>query len=141
MPRERYGFSEDEWRSLKELLTHILIERLGSDNPMIAYSELTQILVSRLQNPALRAKTTDILTPESYALATILGEISTESCNASPDRGMLTVIVVHKHGDLRPGKGFFECAEKLGRLSHGSSDAEKDELWVRELHLVQRSYN
>jgi hypothetical protein len=141
MPRERYGFSEDEWQSLKDLLRNILVERVRSDNPTVAYSELTQIAVSRLRSqPALLAKTGDILTPDSHALAAMLGEISTESCNASPDRGMLSVIVVHKGGDLRPGKGFFDCAETLGRLSHAASEAEKEILWVRELRLVQQSY-
>jgi hypothetical protein len=53
---------------------------------------------------------------------------------------MLSVIVVHKQGDQRPGKGFFEFAEQLGRLVHSASDDEKDALWVRELGLVQRSY-
>ncbi len=142
MPRERYGFSEDEWQSLKELLRRILVERVRSDNLTIAYSELTQAAVSQLERrPTLSAKTRDILTPESYGLGAMLGEISNDSCSASPDRGMLSVIVVHKCGDLRPGKGFFECAENLGRLSRAASDDEKEALWVRELRLVQRSYH
>ena len=141
MPKERYGFSEEEWQSLKELLTRILVERVRSDNLTIAYSELTQAAVSQLQSrPTLSAKTKDVLTPESSALAAILGEISNDSCNASPDHGMLSVIVVHKHGDFRPGKGFFEYAEKLGRLPRGASDDDKEALWVEELRLVQRSY-
>ncbi len=70
----------------------------------------------------------------------MLGEISTESCQSSPDRGMLSVIVVHKRGDQRPGKGFFECAVKLGRLRESASEEEKDALWIGELRLVQGSY-
>jgi hypothetical protein len=31
MPAERYGFSEDEWESLRELLRRILVERVRSD--------------------------------------------------------------------------------------------------------------
>jgi hypothetical protein len=142
MPRERYGFSEDEWQSLKELLRRILVERIRSDNLRITYSELIQVAVSQLGGrPTLFAKTRDILTPESYALGTMLGEIPTDSCSASPDHGMLSAIVVHKHGDSRPGKGFFDCAEDLGRLSRSASDDEKEALWVRELRLVQRSYH
>jgi hypothetical protein len=141
MPTERYGFSEDEWQSLKELISGILVARVRSDNVTIAYSELTQMAVSQLRNrQALSVKTREILTPTSYALAAMLGEISNDSCNVSPDHGMLSVIVVHKHGDLRPGKGFFEYAEELGRLPRAASDDEKEELWVRELSLVQRSY-
>ena len=30
-------------------------------------------------------------------------------------RGMLSVIVVHKVGDMQPGPGFFQLAKKLGR--------------------------
>jgi len=30
-------------------------------------------------------------------------------------RGMLSVIVVHKEGDMQPGPGFFELAGELGR--------------------------
>jgi hypothetical protein len=141
MPTERYGFSQEEWQSLKVLLRRILVERVRSDDLTIAYSELTQVAASQLQSqPTLFAKTRDILTPESNALAAILGEISNDSCNASPDHGMLSVIVRHKHGDLRPGKGFFEYAEKLGRLPRGASDDEKEALWVEELRLVQHSY-
>jgi len=141
MPAERYGFSEDEWESLRELLRRILVERVRSENLTIPYSELTQFAVAQIQSqPTLLTKTREILTPNSYALAAMLGEISAESCNGSPDRGMLSVIVVHKQGDQRPGKGFFEYAEKLGRLVRAASDDEKDALWVRELGLVQRSY-
>ena len=30
-------------------------------------------------------------------------------------RGLLSVLVVHKHGDMEPGHGFFELAEQFGR--------------------------
>ena len=36
-------------------------------------------------------------------------------------RGMLSVIVVHKQGDMQPGPGFFELAQRLGR---DTSDTE-----------------
>jgi hypothetical protein len=44
---------------------------------------------------------------------------------------MLTVVVVHKTGDMQPGPGFYELAKRLGRDT-------KDILrcWVDELHRV-----
>ena len=43
----------------------------------------------------------------------MLGEISSEEDAAG--RGMLTVLVVHRAGDMQPGPGFFELAKQLGR--------------------------
>lgn len=84
---------------------------------MIPYSELVeQVETIRLE-------------PESYALAKMLGEISTSEDEAG--RGMLTVIVVHKHGDMQPGPGFFELANQLGR-----DTADILECWVNELKRV-----
>lgn len=42
---------------------------------------------------------------------------------------MLTAIVVHKHGDMQPGPGFFELAKSLGRNT-------KDPLacWIQEFN-------
>jgi molybdopterin synthase catalytic subunit len=48
----------------------------------------------------------------------MLGEISSEEDTAG--RGMLTVVVVHKVGDMQPGPGFFELAKHLGRDTTGS---------------------
>ncbi len=44
---------------------------------------------------------------------------------------MLSVVVVHKHGDMEPGPGFFELAKHLGRDT-------KDLLrfWIDELKKV-----
>jgi molybdopterin synthase catalytic subunit len=60
---------------------------------MMPYSEL----VTKIQ--------TIHLEPDSYALAAMLGEISSEEDAAG--HGMLTVIVVHKYGDMQPGPVFF----------------------------------
>ena len=59
----------------------------------------------------------------------MLGEISSEEDAAG--RGMLTVVVVHKHGDMQPGPGFFELAKRFGRET---KDVMK--CWVDELHKV-----
>ena len=89
---------------------------------VIAYSDL----VSEIESCNLE--------PQSPQLAHMLGEISMEEHSAG--RGMLTVVVVHKHGDLMPGPGFFELARSLG---HDADDREA--FWVGELAKVHREWS
>jgi hypothetical protein len=63
----------------------------------------------------------------------MLGEIS-EDENAA-GCGMLSVIVVHKYGDMQPGPGFFELARKLDRDTSNIL-----ECWVAELHRVHAAW-
>lgn len=112
----KYGYSIADWNKAKEEMRQILIE-MAKVRGMIAYSEL----VSQIRTIQMK--------PESYALADMLGEISSEEDAAG--RGMLTVIVVHKSGDMQPGVGFFELAKELGR---DTSDILK--CWVDELKKV-----
>jgi molybdopterin synthase catalytic subunit len=42
----------------------------------------------------------------------LLGEISVEEDGIG--RGMLSVVVVHKYGDMQPGPGFFLLGQHLG---------------------------
>ena len=84
---------------------------------MIPYSEL----VRKMRTIRLEAHD-----PRLFAL---LGEISTNE--DAEGRGMLTVIVVHKDGDMQPGPGFFELANSLGR---DTSDIMK--CWVDEFKKV-----
>jgi hypothetical protein len=97
-------------------MRHILIER-AKLRGMMPYSELVQ----KLESIRLEAN--------SYALFAMLGEVSREEDQAG--RGMLTVIVVHKSGDMQPGPGFFELAQLLGR---DTSDILA--CWVAELKKV-----
>jgi len=43
----------------------------------------------------------------------------------------VTALVVHKHGDLQPGPGFFELARRLGQTTE---DIEK--FWIQEVKRV-----
>ena len=52
------------------------------------------------------------LEPHSGLMNHLLGEIFEEECLAG--RPALTAIVTHKDGDLEPGAGVYEMAEKLG---------------------------
>ncbi len=112
----KYGYSIADWNKAKEEMRRILVDR-ARVRGMIPYSELVS-QISTIQ-----------MEPESYALAAMLGEISREEDDAG--RGMLTVIVVHKSGDMQPGPGFFELAKELGR---DTSDILK--CWVDELKKV-----
>ncbi|HEY3821782.1 MAG TPA: hypothetical protein VGL81_31670 [Polyangiaceae bacterium] len=67
--------------------------------------------------------------PDSHALAAMLGEIS--EAEDAAGRGMLTVIVVHKTGDMRPGPGFFDLAKRLGR-----DTSDLDKCWIAEVNRV-----
>jgi hypothetical protein len=98
-----------------------ILEQCARDGRVIAYSDL----VDRVQTIKLQA--------DDYALAAMLEEISAES-NAQ-GRGMLTVLVVHKTGDMRPGPGFFELARKLDR-----DVSDIDRCWVDEFKHVLLAY-
>ena len=106
---------EAAWNVAKGEARNMMIGR-AKLRGMIPYSELAasiKIFASELMTNAFLA----------------LGEISTEEDAAG--RGMLSVIVVHKVGDMQPGPGFFELAKQLGR---DTSDIVK--CWVEELKRV-----
>jgi hypothetical protein len=93
-----------------------MIARAKAKNT-IAYSDLAnEIRAIRLE-------------PHERPLGYLLGEISEEEDAAG--RGMLSVLVVHKTGDMKPGPGFFELAAQLGR-----DTSDTDLCWINELNLV-----
>jgi hypothetical protein len=112
----KYGFSESDWDAARNEARDILIGR-ARQRGRIPYSELVDEI-----------KTIDIEAHDPR-LFHLLGEISTEEERAG--RGMLTAIVVHKHGDMQPGPGFFDLAKSLGKDT-------KDVLacWVKEFNRV-----
>lgn len=83
----------------------------------ISYSDL----VARIRNIHLD--------PRDTRLDHFLGEISSDE--ESKGRGMLTVLVVHKTGDMEPGKGFYELARSLGR-----DVSDRERCWSDELRRV-----
>ncbi|MGA8025804.1 MAG: hypothetical protein WB992_01575 [Bryobacteraceae bacterium] len=112
-----YGFTDAKWAEGKAEITAILSEKARSGRGMITYGDLSREVRS------IR------IDPHEEAMRHMLGEISThESKNG---RGMLTVIVVHKHGDMEPGPGFYKCAESLG-----FDVSDRLAFWTRELHKV-----
>jgi hypothetical protein len=111
-----HEFAQSDWNAAKEEARAIMIKRAKSRNT-ISYSEL----VSQIRSIRLD--------PHDARLDHFLGQISSEE--DSKGLGMLTVLVVHKSGDLEPGKGFYELAHSLGR---DISDREK--CWAEELQRV-----
>jgi hypothetical protein len=111
-----YGFTPKEWVAAKREAKAILADR-AKVRGMIPYSDLA----ARIKSVRLEA--------HDQRLFHLLGELSEEE-DAS-GRGMLSVIVVHKDGDMQPGPGFFELAEQRGR---NTSDILK--CWVEELKKV-----
>ena len=112
----KFGFSDEQWSEAKAETKALLAER-SRLRGMIPYSDLVR---------ALRSVNLDAHDPRLFEL---LGEVSTEEDDAG--RGMLSVIVVHKVGDMQPGPGFFELAKSRGK---DTSDILR--CWIDELHVV-----
>jgi hypothetical protein len=115
------GLSQNQWNSAKNEIRGVLVKRARTGTT-ISYSELANGIGSLL------------LEARDQRLFQLLGEISTEESSAG--RGMLSVIVVHKTGDMKPGPGFFELAEQLGR---DTSDIDK--CWIEELNKVYAAWS
>jgi hypothetical protein len=111
-----FGYPVAVWEVAREEMRRILIQ-VARSGSTIAYSDL----VARVATIGLD--------PQEPALAAMLGEISEAEDLAG--RGMLTVLVVHKGGDMRPGPGFFDLAKRLGR-----DVTDLDRVWVEEFKKV-----
>lgn len=113
---ESHGFKITEWNAAKTEAKNILAAR-ARVRGLIPYSNL-----------ATQIKSIQIGAHDPR-LFHMLGEISSEEDAAG--RGMLSVIVVHKVGDMRPGPGFFALAKQLGRKT-----SDIDQCWISELKKV-----
>lgn len=116
-----YGFSDETWSATKAE-TIAVLKHFATRKKPIAYSEL------------LRQLSAVSLHPHSPIVAHLLDDISRDE--AAAGRGMLSVLVVHKHGDQMPGGGFFTLAKALGR-----DISDKEACWIRELELVASSHS
>lgn len=118
MLRENFnhGFVQSEWDAAKDEARQVMIG-CARARQMIPYSDLVrQITRIRLQAHDAR-------------LSHFLGEIASDEDDKG--RGLLTVVVVHKSGDMQPGPGFFELAQSRGRETSNIV-----ECWVEELKKV-----
>jgi len=117
---ETFGYSLKVWEAAKDEARGALIE-FARKQKTVAYSDLVQ-----------RMKALD-LQAHDPRLDELLGQISTEE--AEQGRGMLSVLVVHKTGDLRPGRGFYKCAAALGL-----DISDEDRLWVDQINKVYAAW-
>jgi hypothetical protein len=112
----KFGYPEGKWNAAKEEIRAILIATAKAQGT-IAYSELVK-KVNAIEIPV-----------RGHVISSILDEISSDE--DAQGRGLLSVVVVHKHGDTLPGPGFFKLARARGR---DTSDVTK--CWIEELKRV-----
>jgi len=110
------GYPVRKWDAAKREVRAVLIERAKAGD-IIPYVELTRNITA-IQ-----------LEPQSFALTIMLREIAAEEHAAG--RGMLTALVVYSSGDMQPGPGFFDLADRLGK---NTNDTLK--CWIKELKRV-----
>ncbi len=111
-----YGIAQPSWDAAKEEARQMMIAG-AKLRGMIPYSELVRNIT------ALRLEARD------QRLFHHIGEISSDEDSAG--RGIFSVVVVHKTGDMQLGPGFFELPKSLG---WDKSDILK--CWVAEPHRV-----
>lgn len=78
--------------------------------------------------------TTIPVEPHDMVLWEIIGDVARDEEQAG--RGLLSVVVVHKHGDMEPGPGFFELAKFFKR---NTSDQTK--CWIEETKRVYKVWS
>jgi len=111
-----FGYPACDWSKAKQEARGALVE-VAKEEIIIAYSDL----VKEIRTIPLDAR--------DIRLHTLLGQISEDEDAAG--HGMLSVVVVHREGDRRPGDGFFTLAEELG---YAVSD--HNEFWIMMLTKV-----
>ena len=116
-----HGFSDEAWEKAKAEGRAALAE-CAREKRMISYTEFMHQISS-----------ISFTTPYDSRLPQLLAEISTDEAKAG--RGMMTALIVRKNGDQRPGRGFFELAERVG---YDVSDPEK--FWLDQVNKVFASW-
>ncbi len=110
------GYSSEKWTALKKDARDILVS-VAANRGMITYSDLC----ARMQEEKFE--------PYDMRLWEILGAISRDE--HAEGRPLLSVLVVHKHGDQEAGHGFTNLAKALG-----SKEKDKTKLFVEEMKKV-----
>lgn len=111
-----HGFSSTDWASGVSEMTAIL-QRNPASRSMVTYSDLA------------REITTVQIGYHDPAMDDMLLEVSRNE--ASQGRGLLSVIVVHKYGDMEPGNGFYALAEQMG-----IDTTDRTKCWIEQTKNV-----
>jgi hypothetical protein len=118
---ETYGLPDETWRAAKKEIRALLVTA-ARRRQLVPYSDVTAQLTSYSFDP------------DDPRFHSLLDAVSTEEDERG--RGLLTVVVVHKTGDMRPGPGFFDLARDRGR-----STTEIEKTWAEELARVQKYWS
>jgi len=118
---QRFGCTKKQWDSYVTDAQKILVE-IARQRAMITYGELAERM------------TTIRVEPYDLTLWEIIGDVSRQE--EAVGRGLLSVVVVHKHGDMEPGHGFFELARHYRR-----DLSDRTKCFVDELHRVHRVWS
>ncbi len=97
-----HGYPQEAWEAARAEARNAMVA-LAARKDLIAYSDL----VAEIRSLDFE--------PQEDRLAHLLGEISTAEHEAG--RGMLTVVVVHKHGDQMPGRRAMRRTQASGCCS------------------------
>ncbi|WP_131679698.1 hypothetical protein [Metapseudomonas furukawaii] len=111
------GFPASDWVRARNIARDVLVERARRPAAQtITYSDLVARLPIAIE-------------PNDPRLSALLDEIS--RMEYAEGRGFLTVLVVHKRGDLMPGEGFFSMAAECG-----ASFTDRERFWSDALNVV-----
>ena len=113
------------WDNMKKQARQVLINK-AKNRGLITYGELAANLTDitfSFEDPSHR----DLI-------GELLGEIGSEE--ADQGHGILSALVVHREGDMEPGKGFFGLAE-----SQGYKTRDKTACWVQAVKDVHKYWD
>lgn len=119
-----YGIDSEEWNAAVNAIQSILSNRAKTmiDKETITYTGLYNQIIHHIKSASL-------IGPEDPRFHHMLGDVSRAEHKAG--RGMLTVLVVHKIGDKKPGDGFFKLARELGCTVNNT-----DKFWIDMFNKV-----
>ena len=96
----KLGYTPEKWTALKKEAREILIT-VAEQRGLITYTDLC----ARMEEEKFE--------PHDIRLWEVLGDVSRDE--EAEGRGLLSVVVVHRHGDQEAGHGFILLAGYFGR--------------------------
>ena len=118
---EKFGQTAHAWATFKAE-ARAYMSATAARRGMITYGDLA----AQMTSVAVQA-------PDQM-LWEIIGDVARDEGAAG--RGLLSVVVVHKHGDMEPGKGFFELAKYFKRNTR-----DRTACFVAELKTVYQYWS
>lgn len=119
---EKFGQRQSDWLEAmyQGIVALIKVARAEGGQPGVSYSDFTERI------------TAIHFDPHSQMLNQLLDDIGAHEATAG--RPMLSALVRHKHGDFRPGPGFFDAAVRFRRKE---VNEDNDTFWQREFGALQ----